>query len=69
MSLTAEKNTKDPHLTEEYWQKWTSIEDPKSWAKSGGEFSTGPLPDTKEAKNKSIQLYKELMAEKEQERK
>lgn len=69
MSLTAEKNTKDKHLTEEWWQKWTGIEDPKTWAKSGGEFTTGSLVDTKEAKETSIRLYKELLIEKEQERK
>ena len=68
MSLT-DKNTKDKHLTEEWWQKYTSIEDPKIWAKSGGEFSTGPLPDTKEAKETSIRLYKELLIEREQEKK
>ena len=69
MSLTAEKNTKDPHLTEEYWQKWTVIEDPKIWAKSGGEFTTGPLADTKEAKETSRRLHKELLIEQEQNRK
>ena len=69
MSLTAEKNTKDKHLTEEWWQKWTGVEDPKTWAKSGGEFTTGPLADTKEAKETSVRLYKELLIEKEQERK
>ena len=68
MSLT-DKNTKDKHLTEEWWQKWTGIEDPKIWAKNGGEFTTGPLADTKEAKETSIRLYKELLIEKEQERK
>lgn len=68
MSLT-DKNAKDRHLTEEWWRRWTSIEDPKLWAKSGGEFTTGPLADTKEAKETSVRLYKELLIEKEQERK
>ena len=68
MSLT-EKNTKDPHLTEEFWKKWQGVEHPELWAKSGGEFSTGPLPDTKEAKETSRRLYKELLTEQEQNRK
>ena len=68
MSLT-DKNTKDPHLTEEWWQKYTSIEDPKIWAKIGGEFVTAPLAQTKEAIDTSKRLYMELFIEKEQERK
>ena len=68
MSLT-EKNTKDPHLTEEWWQKWTGVEDPKTWAKNGGEFITSPLAQTKEAIDTSKRLYMELFIEKEQERK
>jgi len=67
--MTEEKK-KDKWENEEFWQKWQKVERPELWAKTnGGEFSTGPLPDTKEAKEKSIQLYKELMTEKEQERK
>ena len=67
MSLT-EKNTKDKHLTEEWWMRWTSIEDPKIWAKNGGEFVTAPLEQTKEAIDTSKRLYMELFIEKEQER-
>ena len=56
--MTEEKK-KDKWENEEFWQKWQKVERPELWAKTnGGEFSTGPLPDTKEAKEKSIQLYK-----------
>ena len=65
-----EETKKDKWEKEEFWQRWQKVERPELWAKyNGGEFTTGALPDTKEAKEKSIQLYKELMAEKEQERK
>ena len=69
MSLTEVKKKKDLHLTEEWWQKWQNIEDPKTWAKHGGEFVTAPLEQTKEAIEISKKLYKELLVEKEQERK
>ena len=70
MSLTAEKNTKDPHLTEDWWKRWEGVEHPELWAKNnGGEFTTGPLADTKEAKETSRKLYRELLTEQEQNRK